>query len=143
MVEGPIGGSGIFPGIAPAAINEISELFAELGKPTQVRETWKYNTKGLPTQHNVTTVTKLDLLIILGGPTFLALFYVLMERLASMGGDLSSAEKADLVLKGPLGLLLDKKKQELAGAALEDAGNALGSLWTRFTGLGGDLNPFD
>ena len=121
--------------VASAGINEISELMQELGKPTFIQTEYEYDRKGNVIRTRSWNVSKLDALIIVGGPAFATLFYVLMERLTAIGGDWRPGDAARDVV-GPAGQWLQDRAEKRGG----QVGEAAASGWDLISTLWG-LRP--
>ena len=141
------GRSAIFPGIVPeiietggevarGGINEISEVMHELGRPRFTDVEYEYDRKGNLIHTRTYSFSALDCLLIVGGPAFIAVFYALMERLATQGGEFRAGENIKDIV-GPAGQWLQDRAQKRGGqvgAAAESAWDILSTLWSNRPG---------
>ena len=123
--------------VARAGINEISEVMTQLGKPSFTQVEYEYNRKGNVIRTRSYQLSKLDALIIVGGPAFITLFYVMMERLTKVGGDLGTGELRPDIL-GPAGQFLQdtiRRTPGAVGGAAQSGWDILQTLWSKRPGI--------
>lgn len=107
------GGGKFFPGIVPAAINEASEIMAQLNVPFRTHVQFKYDNRGMITDMITTQVTPLMLIMAAAAPAVVVSVVKIIElaagtgkTLGTRGGDaLDTAKEAaetiiDIAIKG-------------------------------------------
>lgn len=72
------------------AINEISEVFQQLNKPTWTRTYYERDKYGNLLLEETWTVSKLDVILLIGGPVCVVLVIAMLERMAETGGAITS-----------------------------------------------------
>ncbi|GAI95073.1 unnamed protein product [marine sediment metagenome] len=127
--------------VARAGINEISEVMSQLGKPSFTQVDYEYDRKGNVIRTRSYQWSKLDALILVGGPAFVTLFYVMMERLTAIGGEIGTGGNRPNILPeivGPMGQFL-QDRANLRGGQMGDAAmsawDGLQALWGNRPGI--------
>lgn len=78
-------GGKFFPGIVPAAINEASEIMAQLNVPFRTHVEFKYDKRGLVTDIITTQVTPLMLIMAVSAPAVVVAVLKILELAAGTG----------------------------------------------------------
>ena len=128
MVEGPIPASGggmiSFPGIVPAAINEASEIMAQLNKPIVTQTDYEYNRKGLVVSQRTYQVTPLVIMLAVMGPASVYAVLRILEMAAGVGQSWAPGDIAKSVAQSSVDTAIKAANQANEGFA-----GVIGRLW--------------
>ena len=140
MVEGPLSSGGgliSFPGIVPAAINEASEIMAQLNKPIVTQTDYIRDKRGNVLSERTYQVTPLAIMLCVMGPAAVFAVLRILELAAGVGKSWAPGDIAGAASEAAKGLV--DQALDAANEAGEGTAGVISRLWGGYKQIGKGL----